>query len=154
MELWISILEVIYLSIRVIWVGCTGYKFLFGDKKDLSTFWYGILFIALLLWGEKIMIYTEEMKRQINAAGFRVIEFKRFVKKFCKVLDSLVDLLKRMVRWVAKEATKIFSNFAAVIQKVRKMLPKQRYKFCRKLGIENYQCFFRRRNVYRARSCC
>lgn len=100
------------------------------------------------------MIYTEEMKRKINAAGFQVIEFKRFVKKFCDVVDSLVDLLKRMVQWVVEEATKIFNDFVAVTQEIRKMPPKQRYKFCRKLGIENYQCFFRRRHVYRTRSCC
>lgn len=100
------------------------------------------------------MIYTEEMKRQINAAGFQVIEFKRFVKKFCEVIDSLVDILKEMIRWMVDEATKILNNFVAVVREVRKMPPKQRYKFCRKLGIKNYQCIFQRRHVYRARSCC
>lgn len=100
------------------------------------------------------MIYTEEMKRQINAAGFQVIEFKRFVKKFCEVVDSLVNILKKIIRWMVDEATKILNNFVAVVREVRKMPPKQRYKFCRKLGIQNYQCFFQRRHVYRARSCC
>lgn len=100
------------------------------------------------------MIYTEEMKHQINAAGFQVIEFKRFVKKFCKVVNSLVDVLKKMVQWVVDEATKILNNFVAVVSKVRKMPPKQRYEFCRKLGVQNYHCFFQRRHIYRARSCC
>lgn len=100
------------------------------------------------------MIYTEEMKRQINAAGFQVIEFKQFVKKFCEVVNSLVDILKKMIRWVVDEAAKILNNFVAAVNEVHKMPPKQRYKFCRKLGNKNYQCFFQCRHVYRERSCC
>lgn len=104
---------------------------------------------------EKIeMIYTEEMKKRINSAGFQVIEFKRFVRKFCDVVDSLVDLLKKMVQWAIEQVIKILNNFATVVQEIHKMPPKQRYKFCRKLGIKNYQCFFQRKQIYRARSCC
>lgn len=47
MKLLISVLEIIFLVIRIFWGGYAGYKFLAGDKKDLSTFWYGILLIAL-----------------------------------------------------------------------------------------------------------
>ena len=100
------------------------------------------------------MIYTEEMKKQINVAGFQVIEFKRFVKKFCDVMDSMVELLKKMVRWAIEHATKILNNFATAVQEIHKISPKQRYKFCLKLGIKNYQCFFQRKQIYRARSCC
>lgn len=49
MELLISVLEIIFLAIRIFWGSYAGCKFLTGDKKDLSTFWYGILLIALLM---------------------------------------------------------------------------------------------------------
>lgn len=49
MESFIAVLEVIYLLARIIYVCYAGYKFLTGDKKDISTFWYGILLIALLV---------------------------------------------------------------------------------------------------------
>lgn len=49
MKLLISVLEIIFLSIRIFWGSWAGYKFLAGDKKDISTFWYGLLFIALLI---------------------------------------------------------------------------------------------------------
>lgn len=34
------------------------------------------------------MIYTEEMKRKINAAGLHVIEFKLYVKKFNETMET------------------------------------------------------------------
>jgi len=49
MGLRISVLKMIYLLVRIIYACYAGYKFLSGDKKDLSTFWYGILLIALLV---------------------------------------------------------------------------------------------------------
>lgn len=45
MKLLMPVLELV----RIVYACYAGYKFLSGDKKDLSTFWYGILLIALLV---------------------------------------------------------------------------------------------------------
>lgn len=109
------------------------------------------------------MIYTEEMKSQINAAGFQVIEFKRFVKRLHLALErtvtaikKILEILSEMISRAADILKKLFDGtlILELNHQLRKMPPKQRYKFCRKLGIQNYQCFFQRKHVYRARSCC
>ncbi len=109
------------------------------------------------------MIYTEEMKRQINAAGFQMIEFKRFVKRLNLVLERITIAVKKILEIMSETISRLANTlkklsdgtFALELNhQLRKMPPKQRFKFCRKLGIENYQCFFWRRHVHRARSCC
>lgn len=109
------------------------------------------------------MIYTEEMKHQINAAGFQVIEFKRLVKRLNLVLERTViaikktlEIMSEMISRAADILKKLFDGtfVLELNHQLRKMPPRQRYKFCRKLGIANYQCFFQHRHVYRARSCC
>lgn len=100
---------------------------------------------------EKIeMVYTEEMKKQINSVGFQVIEFKRLIKRFIQAVESLAEAIRKMIEQI-KNAFGSLLNFNDAMQKLS---PKQRYKFCRKLGIKNYQCFFQRKQIYRARSCC
>ena len=101
--------------------------------------------------GKKIeMIYTEEMKKQINSAGFQVIEIKRFIKRFMQAVGSLADVIRKMIEQI-KNAFGSLLDFNDAMQKFPS---KQRYKFCRKLGIKNYQCFFQRKQIYRARSSC
>jgi len=109
------------------------------------------------------MIYTEEMKRQINAAGFQVIEFKRFVKRLNLALEQVVSTVKKILATISEIISRAVNSMKELFDstfvlelnhQLRKMSPKQRYKFCRKLGVENYQCFFQRRHIYRARSCC
>lgn len=96
------------------------------------------------------MIYTEEMKRKINAIGFQVIEVKYFIKRFMKAVESLAEAIQKMIEQI-KDA---FGSLLALNDAMWKLPPKQRYEFCRKLGIENYQYFFQRKQIYRARSCC
>lgn len=104
------------------------------------------------------MIYTEEMKHQINAAGFQVIEFKRFVNRMNLALERVVVAIKKILKIMSEMISRAADIMKKLLlefnHKLRKMRPKQRYKFCRKLGIQNYQCFFQRRHIYRARSCC
>ncbi len=96
------------------------------------------------------MIYTEEMKREINVMGFQVIEVKYFIKRFMRAVESLVEAMQKMIEQI-KNAFESLLDFNDTMQTLP---PKQRYKFCRKLGIENYQCFFQRKQIYRARSYC
>lgn len=96
------------------------------------------------------MIYTEDMKKKINSAGFQVIEIKYFIKEFKKAMDALAEAIRKVVEQI-RDAFESLLDFNDAMQKLP---PKQRYKFCRKLGIENYQCFFQRKQIYRARSCC
>lgn len=96
------------------------------------------------------MVYTEEMKKKINSAGFQVVEVKRFIKHFMQAVESLSDAIRKMIEQI-KNAFGSLLDFNDAMQKFP---PKQRYKFCRKLGVENYQCFFQRKQIYRARSCC
>ncbi len=95
------------------------------------------------------MIYTEEMKKQINSAGLQVIEVKRLLKRFIQAVESLAEAIRKMIEQI-KNA---FGSLLDFNDTVQKLPPKQRYKFCRKLGIKNYQCFFQRKQIYRARSC-
>ncbi len=96
------------------------------------------------------MIYTEEMKKKINSAGFQVIEVKGFIRRFMQAVESLEDAIRKMIEQI-KNAFGSLLDFNDAMQKLP---PKQRYKFCRKLGIKKYQCFFRRRRIYRERNCC
>ncbi len=96
------------------------------------------------------MVYTEEMKREINAMGFQVIEVKYFIKRFMRAMESLTEAMQKMIEQI-KNA---FGSLLDFNETMQKLPPKQRYKFCRKLGVENYQCFFQRKKIYRARSCC
>ncbi len=41
------------------------------------------------------MIYTEEMKKKINSAGFQVIEMKYFIKRFMKAVESLAKAIQK-----------------------------------------------------------
>ena len=107
------------------------------------------------------MIYTEEMKHQINVAGFQVIEFKLYVKKFNEIMEALKDAVKKIAEFLAKmiseAAKKLRESFGDLIdlkQELVKIPPKQRYKFVRKIGAENYQGFFLRKQIHVARSCC
>lgn len=96
------------------------------------------------------MIYTEEMKREINVMGFQVIEVKYFIKRFMRAVKSLAEAMQKMIEQI-KNA---FGSLLDFNETMQKLPPKQRYKFCRKLGVENYHCFFQRKQIYRARSCC
>ena len=96
------------------------------------------------------MIYTEKMKKEINARGFQVIEVKYFIERFMKAMESLAEAIQKVIVQI-KNAFESLLDFDNAI---RNLPPKQRYKFCRKLGVENYQCFFQRKQIYRARSCC
>lgn len=96
------------------------------------------------------MIYTEKMKRQINAAGFQVIEVKWLVKHLMEAVKTLAEAIGKMIEQIKA----IFNNLLDLHDAIMSMPPRQRYKLCRKLGIKNYQCFFQRRWVYRTRSCC
>lgn len=107
------------------------------------------------------MIYTEEMKRKINAAGLHVIEFKLYVKKFNETMETLNDDVKKIAELLAKiiseSAQKLRESFGYLIslkQDLVKIPTKQRYKFVRKIGSENYHGFFLRKQIHRARSCC
>lgn len=96
------------------------------------------------------MIYTEKMKKEINARGFQVIEVKRFIRRFMEAVEYLAEAIQKVIVQI-KNAFESLLDFDNAI---RNLPPKQRYKFCRKLGVENYQCFFQRKQIYRARSCC
>ena len=96
------------------------------------------------------MIYTEKMKKEINARGFQVIEVKYFIKRFMKAKESLAETIQKMIEQIKN----VFGKLLDFNDAMQKLPPKQRYKFCRKLGIKNYQCFFQRKQIYRARSCC
>ena len=96
------------------------------------------------------MVYTEEMKGEINAMGFQVIEVKRFIKRILEAVEILWEAIQKMIEQI-KNA---FGSLLDFNETMRNLPPKQRYKFCQKLGIENYQCFFQRKQIYRARSCC
>lgn len=103
------------------------------------------------------MIYTEEIKKQINSAGFQVIEFKRFVKHLHTKITEIATILSKMIRKIGelfRKAVDCIVDFLKARDEIRKMPTKQRYKFCRKLGIENYSVFFQRNQIHRARSCC
>lgn len=91
---------------------------------------------------EKIeMIYTEEMKRKINSVGFQAIEVKRFIRRFMHAVKFLEKAIRKMIEQI-KNAFGSLLDFNDAMQKFPS---KQRYKFCRKLGIKNYQCFFQRK---------
>lgn len=96
------------------------------------------------------MIYTEKMKKEINARGFQVIEVKYFIKRFMKAMESLAETIQKMIEQIKN----VFGKLLDFNDAMQKFPSKQRYKFCRKLGIKNYQCFFQRKKIYRARSCC
>lgn len=112
------------------------------------------------------MLYTEEVKETINKAGFQVVEFKNFIRKIHKAWNSLKDVLAEMarsmgnlIRKVVKAVREVCSAICRVIPKSVETLtknapPKQRYKFVRKLGETEYLRIFRRRHIYRIRSCC
>ena len=46
------------------------------------------------------MIYTEEMKRKINAIGFQVIEVKYFIRRFMKAVESLAEAIQKMIEQI------------------------------------------------------
>ncbi len=89
------------------------------------------------------MIYTEEMKHQINSMGMEVIEFKRMVKNLEEIFIS-----------ISKNVLEIVKQLWNEIKKGLELPPKQRYKFVKSLGIKNYEVFFQRNQIYKARSCC
>ncbi len=89
------------------------------------------------------MIYTEEMKHQINSMGMEVVEFKRMVKNLEEIFIS-----------ISKNVLEIVKQLWNEIKKGLELPPKQRYKFVKTLGIKNYEVFFQRNQIYRARSCC
>lgn len=89
------------------------------------------------------MVYTEEMKHQINFMGMEVIEFKRMINKFKEIIQSII-----------KTALEIIKELWNEIKKGLELPPKQRYKFVKSLGINNYEVFFQRNHIHRARSCC
>lgn len=96
------------------------------------------------------MIYTEKMKKKINSDGFQVIEVKRFIKRFMQAVESLAEAIRKVIEQIENA----FGSLLDFNDTMQKLPPRQRYKFCRKLGIKNYQCFFQRKQIYRARSCC
>ena len=89
------------------------------------------------------MIYTEEMKHKINSMGIEVVEFKRMVKNIEEIFIS-----------ISKNVLEIVKQLFEEIKKGLELPPKQRYKFVKSLGVENYEVFFRRKQIHRARSCC
>lgn len=112
------------------------------------------------------MLYTEEVKQNINKAGLQVIEFKNFAWKIHKEWNLLKDILADMVRPIANLISKVVNaigqmysvishvNPETVETLIKKLPPKQRYKLVRKLGENEYQRFFRHRHIYRIRNCC
>lgn len=89
------------------------------------------------------MIYTEEMKHQINSMGMEVIEFKRMVKNLEEIFIS-----------ISKNVLEIVNQLWGENKKGLELPPKQRYKFVKSLGVKNYEVFFQRNQIYRARSSC
>lgn len=89
------------------------------------------------------MVYTEEMKHQINSMGMEVIEFKRMIKDLGEIVLSISENVLEVIRKLWDE-----------IKKGLELPPKQRYKFVKSLGVKNYEVFFQRNRIYRARSCC
>lgn len=89
------------------------------------------------------MTYTEEIKKVINTQGMQVIEFKNVMKKLSEAFKKLFDAINKFV-----------DEFRQWINKLSEIPPKQRYKECKHLGIENYEYLFCRKQVYKARSNC
>lgn len=42
-------LKLIFLTIKLVMMVYSGWKFLSGDKKNNATLWYGIMFVAMLV---------------------------------------------------------------------------------------------------------
>lgn len=51
MGLLIEILYLIGCIFKIIFGTYAAHKFLVNDKEKISTLWYGILFVACLVWG-------------------------------------------------------------------------------------------------------
>lgn len=51
MKLIIEVLYLIGCILKIIFGVYAEHKFLVNDKEKISTLWYGILFVACLVWG-------------------------------------------------------------------------------------------------------
>ncbi len=99
--------------------------------------------------GGREMIYTEEMKCQINSMGMEVVEFKKMVKS-----KRMFKNLEEIFIFISKNVSEIVKQFFEEIKKVLELPSKQTYKFIKSLGVKNYEVFSRRKQIHRARSCC
>ena len=52
MKLIIEVLYLIGCILKIIFGVYAAHKFLVNDKEKISTLWYGILFVACLVWGQ------------------------------------------------------------------------------------------------------
>lgn len=100
------------------------------------------------------MLYTQEMKLQINAMGLQVVEFKYLIQQR-PVMESLWEKiseeLRQIINLIKNDSEKLATELQVVLSKTP---PRQRYKVVKRIGPEKYRCFFRRIHIYKARSCC
>ena len=116
-----------------------------------------------------VLNVTEEQKKVIESQGYMVVEFKLWLKRFVELYGESFIRVSNEFRLICvflnrmaikssleqlnekfQELSESFSDFSKVI--LFDETPK--YPFVRELGNKNYRCFFQKKKIRRARSCC
>lgn len=95
--------------------------------------------------------YTETMIQQIESVGLTVEHFDDIFSDMILWLQKSVEEIFAIIKDMCGTAAEALSGFAEAIKKVE---PRHRYKIVKKLGVENYEVFFKCRTIHRTRSCC
>ena len=117
-----------------------------------------------------IINVTEEQKKLIESQGYMVVEFKLWHKKIIELIieyaSRVIDTWKQIILFLQDKILKAFDRIKELSFTIAEDFKSfndnlesvydtcKKYAFVRELGNKNYRCFFHKKKIRRARSCC